>query len=102
MLSSHLASSISASTLQENTTVSYVVGTCFLVPMKSVSHSNHLWIVDSGATRHICSNANLFTFLKPIWNSIVSLPNNTKIHVRLYGVIHLAPHFILKNVLFVP
>ena len=102
MLSSHLASSIPTPAAQDNATVSYATGTCFLVPLKSVSHSNHFWIVDSGATRHICSNANLFTSLKPIWTSTVSLPNNTKIPVRLYGDIHLTPHFILKNVLFVP
>ena len=102
MLSSHSASSILASNSPDNPTISYAASTCLLVPVTSVSYSNHLWIVDSGASRYICSNANMFTFLKPVWNSTVSLPNNTKIHVHLYGDIQLAPHFILKNVLFVP
>ena len=70
--------------------------------MTSIFNSTHLWIVDYGASRHICSNANMFTSLKPVWNSTVSLPNNARILVRLYGDVQLASHLILKNVLFVP
>ena len=85
MLSNHLASSVSVPTSQDTASTSYAAGTCYVAPVNALSNSSNLWIVDSGASKHICSNANLFSFLKPIWNSIVSLPNNTTIPVRLCG-----------------
>ena len=102
MLSNHLASSVSLPTSQDTASTSYTAGTCYFAPVNALSNSSNLWIIDSGASKHICSNANLFSFLKPVWNSTISLPNNVTILVRLYGDIQLAPHFILKNVLFVP
>ena len=70
--------------------------------MKSYFHSAQLWIVDSGASRHICSNANMFLSLKPVWNSTVTLPNNASIPIRLYGDVQIVSNFILKDVLFIP
>ena len=102
MLSNHLVSLVSVPNSPDTASTSYPSGTCSFVPVNALSNSSHLWIIDSGASKHICSNANPFSFLKPIWNSIVSLPNNTTIPIRLYRDIQLAPHFILKNVLFVP
>lgn len=39
--------------------------------------SVQLWIVDSGATRHICSQANLFVTLDPIDHTTVHFPDNS-------------------------
>ena len=44
----------------------------------------------------------MFISLKPVWNSTITLPNNTSISVCLYGDIQLTSDLILKDVLFVP
>ena len=102
MLSHHLALSVPVNNSADLFFSSHVAGNCSLVPMASIFYSDHLWIVDSGASKHICSNANLFISLKPIWNFVVSFPDNSRIPIRLYGDIQLAPHLLLKDVLFVP
>ena len=61
-----------------------------------------MWIVDSGASKHICFNANSFLSLKPITNSRVTLPNNVSILVSLCGDVRLSSQLILKDVLFIP
>ena len=40
--------------------------------------------------------------MRPIQNSIVSLPNHTRIHVAFFGDVKLNSVLILKNVLYVP
>ena len=102
MLSQHLVASIRTSDSQEVSSTSYAVDICFFAPMKSDFHSTQLWIVDSGASRHICSNASMFLQFKPVRKSIVTLPNNASIPVCLYGDVQIASNFILKDVLFVP
>ena len=102
MLSHHLASSIPAHNSPDIPSSYHIASICSFDPMASIFHSAQFWIVDSGAFRHIYSNAILFISLKWIWNSTVNLPNNSKILVRLYGDVQLAPHLLLKDVLFVP
>ena len=57
----------------------------FLLPHIFATSSLRTWTVDSGATRHICYNANAFISSKIIHNSIVHLPNNTHILVYMCG-----------------
>lgn len=52
-------------------------------------------IVDSGASQHICSNANLFICTKPI-------KHGTQKTVSISGDIRVSSYLILKDVLFVP
>ena len=59
-------------------------------------------IIDTGATKHICCNANLFISMRPIWNSMVTLSNNEQIPVTLCGDIKLSSKLLLWNVQFVP
>ncbi|KAA8530341.1 hypothetical protein F0562_005050 [Nyssa sinensis] len=56
----------------------------------------------AGATRHICSNANLFTTMRAIQHSTVTLPNHTRIAIAFSGDIKLCDNLILKDVLYVP
>lgn len=100
LLFHHLSSSIQDNPHQDNTT--YAAGTCFSISQHHAYSSKNLWILDSRATTHICSNANAFTSLRPIWNSMVTLPNNTCIPVRLHGDIRINSQLILKDVLLVP
>ena len=60
-----------------------------------------LWILDSGATDHICPNKSSFSFLKKIKPIHVRLPNNSFVTAFFVGDIHLGD-LLLKNVLYVP
>lgn len=79
MLSTHLASSLSIIGMdqQDNNTTSYVAGICSSVTVDPTFSSKDIWIVDSGATNHVCSIAAAFMSMRIIDNSIVTLPNST-------------------------
>ncbi|KAL5540434.1 hypothetical protein UlMin_044950 [Ulmus minor] len=103
MLSSHLVTSVKTTPDQRDVpAVSYTTGICFSVSLNHVFSSTQFWIVDSGATKHICSNAAAFICMRSIQNSTVTLPNHTRIPVSLSGDIRLSSILILKDVLFVP
>lgn len=60
------------------------------------------WIIDSGATSHVCSNLALFADTRPVSHTTVTLPNGTRETISHIGTIHLSSSLILSNVLFVP
>ena len=104
-LSSHLISSVKAydpSTEASDPSTSYSTGICSSISHNSVFSPKQCWIIDSGASRHICSQANFFKFLELVTCSIVTLPNNAKILVCLSGDVQRTSNLLLKNVLFVP
>lgn len=101
MLSTYLSSSSNTIDQQDNATTSYIAGICSSISMHPIFSSKDIWIVDSGATRHICSIATAFMTLRIIDNSTITLPNHTQIPVRLSGDIRLSPNLVLQNVLFV-
>ena len=101
MLTHHLASfSTGSSSSSASNAVS--AGTCFSISLNPIFSSTNYWIVDSGATRHICYKAALFHSLRPISNSTVTLPNQTSISVSYIGNVSLGPNLLLKDVLLVP
>ena len=78
----------------------------------SVNHIKHymvnqsginpsLWILDNGATDHICPNKSSFSFLKKIKPIHVRLPNNGSATAFFASDIHLGD-LLLKNVLYIP
>ncbi|KAK0581916.1 hypothetical protein LWI29_019529 [Acer saccharum] len=81
---------------------SYATGICLSVSFNPILASSHYWIIDSGATSHICSTYSVFSSLKPITNSFVTLPNHTKIPVFFIGTVQISPSLLLTDVLFVP
>ena len=87
VLSNHLLFSVNSgsSNMQEIPSYSHSAGICFSLSLSSINSYSRLWIIDLGASRHICSNANFFVSLRPIWNSMVTLPNNVQIPVSMYG-----------------
>jgi len=86
--------------LQQSKTASASVNTTQI----SVSPSGDIsssWILDSGATDHICPSKVLFKSLSPITPIHIKLPNNTTVTASFSGTINLG-NLILKNVLYVP
>lgn len=60
------------------------------------------WILDSGASIHICYSKELFTTLQPISGAYVSLPNCSRLTVEYIGTVQISPSLFLHNVMFVP
>ncbi|KAG5596254.1 hypothetical protein H5410_037486 [Solanum commersonii] len=61
------------------------------------------WIVDSGASEHMCFNFTSFLNLIPLPVPVtINLPNFFKIQVTHTGRVPIFPDFTLQNVLFVP
>lgn len=66
------------------------------------SSSNDSWIIDSGATDHICSYVKWFHSHKKIIPITVRLPNGQCLVANHSGTIHFSPDFIVHNVLLLP
>lgn len=97
ILQNHLNKAKSQPTSSTKTTNKHVVDTTF-----SLSSSNpNTWIVDIGATTHICYSRDLFTSLKPNTNTTVSLPNQTKIFVQFTVSVKVNDNLTLYDVLII-
>lgn len=99
MLQSHLA------VVKTNTTLlsssfsggSHIVGTC-----SSLIPASNSWIIDSGASTHICYSKELFPSLTPVSGHTVTLLIKIVFKWNSFGVVHISPILTLNNVLFVP
>ncbi|KAL0408278.1 UNVERIFIED_CONTAM: Retrovirus-related Pol polyprotein from transposon RE1 [Sesamum radiatum] len=61
------------------------------------------WIIDTGATNHVCANIALFSsYAPPTYSHYVHLPDGTKRIVRYTGTVKHNNKVNLTNVLFVP
>lgn len=61
------------------------------------------WIIDSGATDHMCLNKFLFNFLNSTSQIIsISLPNDQFIDISSMGTVHRSNGIILTDILYVP
>ena len=89
-----------ASTNSISTTVDS--GNHYVLILASGKYQSNIWILDTGATRHICNNISMFTELKRVIGTRVRLPNNMLIQVESQGSIQINDHILLKNVLYVP
>ena len=96
-------------------------GTNFLFPSTSLKYENsnlvfqnHIlsslqdflppdaWIIDSGASSHVCSDLALFRELRPVTGVTVTLPNGTRVSITHTGTDCINPRLTLHNVLHVP
>ena len=102
LLSNHLSSAAHISDSTATPSTSYTSGICSSISSNQSFSSSHLWLVDFGASCHICSHSPLFTSLTPIHHSTVTLPNHTSIPVSYSGDIIISHDLILKDVLYVP
>ncbi|XP_041995943.1 uncharacterized protein LOC121746088 [Salvia splendens] len=76
--------------------------TPFINSISSLCSSSHTWILDTGATNHVCYDQSLFTSAAPISNVSVNLPNGNTAPVTHLGTIQLTPLITLTSVLHVP
>ncbi|CAA7057424.1 unnamed protein product, partial [Microthlaspi erraticum] len=60
------------------------------------------WIIDSGATTHVCSDLSLFSETFPVSGVTVSLPNGIRESISHTGTVHIHSSLTLHNVLHVP
>lgn len=64
---------------------------------------SHLWIIDTGASHHMCCHLESLTNIKSLQEPfLVALPNKHIISVVKTGDVVLSPSITLKNVLFIP
>ena len=65
--------------------------------------SQGMWILDSGASEHMCSNQSLLQNISVLNSPIlVSLPNGTQVKVTQKGKLVVVENLILNGVLLVP
>ncbi|KAF7827503.1 Retrovirus-related Pol polyprotein from transposon TNT 1-94 [Senna tora] len=68
----------------------------------TINYAN-LWIIDTGATSHMCSNESLMKDMKPLSHPrLVHLPNKSKKVIHSTGTITINSGLRLKDVLFIP
>ncbi|KAL5831852.1 hypothetical protein ACOSQ4_017206 [Xanthoceras sorbifolium] len=102
MFSQHLTAFAAAPPILAVASTNSQPGICLSFSLNVIFPSSHVWIADSGATRHICSQAQVFISLKAITHTNVTLPNQTKIPVIFGGDVRLSSDLVLKDVLYVP
>ncbi|KZV36180.1 hypothetical protein F511_26362, partial [Dorcoceras hygrometricum] len=85
---------------QQESTISCITGIC-----STVSHIPLIaqtdWVLDTGATHHICCSLSLFHSSRTV-NSKITLPNTFTIQVTIVGSVILTNDLILHDVLYVP
>ena len=66
-------------------------------------HTFDSWVIDSGATDHICTSLSLMHSVSPLHNPIkLSLPNGHHVTVTQSGSVYINPLLTIHNVLLVP
>ncbi|RVW90476.1 Retrovirus-related Pol polyprotein from transposon RE1 [Vitis vinifera] len=99
LLSLHSSSGSSASFGDSNPlqqSISNFTGILSLSPSSSTLNPS-IWILDSGATHHVCTNSSMFHSIHSFSSNTVTLPTGTKIPITGIGTIHLSPHLVLEH-----
>ncbi|KAA0065480.1 Cysteine-rich RLK (receptor-like protein kinase) 8 [Cucumis melo var. makuwa] len=98
LLNNHLQAATTAP-ITTATAITHTSGIFALTSHNNQSHDE--WIIDSGASRHICHDKSLFKNWSHTNNMFVMLPNGHRISVDLIGDIQINGSLTLKDVLFV-
>jgi len=78
------------------------------IPSNTTTHYNKFlsffssWIIDSGATDHICSSLSHFTSYHPINPISVKLPNRNQVIANYSGSVFINQDHVLDNFLYIP
>ncbi|KZV48565.1 hypothetical protein F511_32101 [Dorcoceras hygrometricum] len=96
----HFGHSSQVEPQQQESSASCFTGICSTVSHNSsITHTD--WVLDTGATHHICCSLSMFHSSKPV-NSKIMLPNTLTIQVTTTGSVFLTNDLILHDVLYVP
>lgn len=76
-------------------------GKCYSLSINS-GQKSHTWIIDSGATQHVCHEISMFMNKRKVSHYTVTLPNKITLPVTIIGDIKIDHLFTLKDVLYVP
>ena len=68
----------------------------------SIKKTENYWILDSGATDHVCTSLSAFNTYKSITLVQISLPNGQNIFAKNSGTIVFNLKFYLNDVLYIP
>ena len=62
------------------------------------------WVIDSGATDHICHDIKQFSKITSLHRNIhhITIPNGKRIIVHNVGEVQLTKDILLKNVFYIP
>ncbi|XP_033129337.1 uncharacterized protein LOC103873357, partial [Brassica rapa] len=60
------------------------------------------WVIDSGATNHICHQKSSFLSFKPLPDTTVTLPNGVLVSIVGIGNIEMGRDLLLSDVLYIP
>lgn len=85
-------------TSADTSEITHVAGICSNSPDTSLG----TWVIDSGATSHICHDRTLFSSMQPVDNISVVFPTQYRFMVEYIGTVNLSPDIILTEVLNVP
>lgn len=99
-----LSGKIASANMVTHSTSSFenLAGKYRILSFNSGEYVSNVWILDSGATRHICNNKSVFTNMRGIIGTRVKLPNHNLISVTYQGDIRLTNDILLTDVLYVP
>ncbi|CAA7044670.1 unnamed protein product [Microthlaspi erraticum] len=77
---------------------------CFVGALGAIGSalSSQSWIIDSGATHHVCHDKTLFMNLSDSLNRAVTLPTGIGVKIAGIGTVKLNEALVLKNVLYIP
>lgn len=102
MLSGQLASVNVVNVSTNHATVSEnLEGKYRIVTLNVGNYLSNVWILESGATRHICNDKGIFTNMQSVTRTRVRLPNHSLIQVHFKGHIQLTNELLLIDVLYV-
>lgn len=98
LLQTHLTTDTSEG--NRGTEMTNVAGMCF--PPLSKSIYECFWVVDSGASSHICFNKALFANMRKVHNISVILPTKQRYMVEYVGDVWLTSDVLINEVLYMP
>jgi len=95
--------------LQESKSSDNVSNQIFGIPSNRTTHTGNKflssfisWIIDSGATDHICSSLSHFTSYHQINPIFLKLPNGNQVFANYSRSIFINQDHVLDNVLYIP
>lgn len=89
----------------DNTGIIFTPSTLAFVGILNVAKhtlSNDTWLIDFGASHHVCHDRSLLKSIDSSATSNVNLPTGVMVKISGVGMVQLNEHITLHNVLYIP